>query len=280
MLIDTLLALLLSAQPAAPVAQAQKPAAAAESKPAESKPAESKPADAKPAAAPAATPAPATPAPAAATPAAQPGKPAEAVKGSVAPDVKVLVERMQAFYEKTGDFRSAFRQDYVYKTFKRKQTSSGVVTFKKPGLMRWEYEKPAAKTFVLAGEKVYAHDPAAQSLTVAKVDTNQLSASVTFLFGKGRLADEFAITRGSCTDCRGTLLVLNPLKVETRFRQVRLEVDPTTAQVLKSTVVDPDGSENTIAFLNLKTNVGIQADSFKINPPEGTRVDDFTKQKQ
>jgi outer membrane lipoprotein carrier protein len=58
---------------------------------------------------------------------------------------------------------------------------------------------------------------------------------------------------------------------------VRLEVDPKTAQVLKSTVVDPDGSENTISFLGLKTNVGVAADSFKLNPPEGTRIDDFTK---
>jgi outer membrane lipoprotein carrier protein len=57
-------------------------------------------------------------------------------------------------------------------------------------------------------------------------------------------------------------------------------VDPKTAQVLKSTVVDPDGSENAIAFLNLKTNVGIDADRFKINPPEGTRIDDFTKMRK
>jgi outer membrane lipoprotein carrier protein len=243
MLIETLLLSLLSAQPAAPAAPAQKPAVAAESKPAEA-------------------------------------KPAETVKGSVAPDVKVLVERMQSFYEKTTDFRSDFKQDYKYKTFRRTQTSTGTVIYKKPGLMRWEYEKPSKRTFVLAANKVYAHDPEAQSLTVASVDTSKLSASVTFLFGQGKLADEFNIKKGTCADCKGTLLVLDPAQPDPRFRQVRLEVDTNTAQVLKSTVVDPDGSENTIAFLNLKTNVGIQADSFKINPPEGTRVDDFTKQKK
>ncbi|RKG73670.1 outer membrane lipoprotein carrier protein LolA [Corallococcus terminator] len=195
------------------------------------------------------------------------------------PEVKTLVERMQAFYEKTNDFKSGFKQDYKYKTFRRTQSSTGTVTYKKPGLMRWEYANPSPRTFVLAGSKVYAYDPAAQTLSVAAVDTNQLSASVTFLFGQGKLADEFAISKGDCKDCKGTLLVLDPLKTEPRFRQVRLEVDPTSAQVLKSTVVDPDGSENTIAFVDLKTNVGISADSFKLNPPEGTRVDDFTKAK-
>jgi outer membrane lipoprotein carrier protein len=213
---------------------------------------------------------------AAEAPKAEAPKPAEK---KVAPEVLELVNRMQAFYEKTQDFSSEFKQDYKYKALRRTQTSTGKVTYKKPGLMRWEYEKPSARTFVLAGEKVYAYDPGAQTLSVGRIDTTQLSASVTFLFGQGKLADEFSISKGACKDCKGTLLVLDPLKADPRFRQVRLEVDPKTAQVLKSTVVDPDGSENTIAFLNLKTNVGVAADSFKLNPPEGTRIDDYTKRK-
>ena len=223
--------------------------------------------------APAPTPAPKAPE----TPKAEAPKAAEK---KVAPEVKELVDRMQAFYEKTQDFSSEFKQDYKYKALRRTQTSTGKVTYKKPGLMRWEYEKPSARTFVLAGEKVYAFDPAAQSLTVCRIDTTQLSASVTFLFGQGNLADEFSISKGACKDCKGTLLVLDPLKADPRFRQVRLEVDPKTAQVLKSTVVDPDGSENAITFLDLKTNVGIAADSFKLDVPDDTRVDDFTKGKK
>lgn len=201
----------------------------------------------------------------------------KAAEKKVAPEVLELVNRMQAFYEKTQDFSSEFKQDYKYKALRRTQSSTGKVTYKKPGLMRWEYQKPSERTFVLAGEKVYAYDPAAQTLSVGRIDTSQLSASVTFLFGQGKLMDEFSITQEACKDCKGTLLVLDPLKPDPRFRQVRLEVEPKTAQVLKSTVVDPDGSENAIAFLNLKTNVGIAADSFKLNPPEGTRIDDFTK---
>ena len=218
--------------------------------------------------------APAQQAPAPAAPKAEAPKAAEK---KLAPEVKELVERMQTFYEKTQDFSSDFKQDYKYKALRRTQSSTGTVIYKKPGLMRWEYQKPSARTFVLAGEKVYAYDPEAQTLSVGRIDTSQLSASVTFLFGQGKLADEFSISKGACKDCKGTLLVLDPLKPDPRFRQVRLEVDPKTAQVLKSTVVDPDGSENAIAFLNLKTNVGVGADAFKINPPEGTRIDDYTK---
>jgi outer membrane lipoprotein carrier protein len=143
--------------------------------------------------------------------------------------------------------------------------------------MRWDYEKPSARSFVLAGTKVYAHDPEAKTLTVAAIDTSQLSASVTFLFGQGKLQDEFAISKGDCKDCKGTLLILDPLVKDPRFRQVRLEVDPKTAQVRRSIVIDPDGSENAITFGVLQTNQGVDRAVFKLTPPADTQVMDYTR---
>jgi outer membrane lipoprotein carrier protein len=196
-------------------------------------------------------------------------------KPDLAPEVKVLVDRVQSFYEKTQDFSSDFKQDYTYKAFKRTQTSSGTVTFRKPGMMRWEYEKPSPKTFVLAGERVLSYDPGAKLLTRASLNTNQLSASVTFLFGVGKLEKEFFIAKKPCATCAGPQLELTPRLPDARFKKILLEVDEATAQVVKSTVIDPDGSENAIRFLRFKTNVGIQEASFKLSPPAGTQVQDF-----
>jgi outer membrane lipoprotein carrier protein len=195
------------------------------------------------------------------------------------PEVKALVDRMQAFYEKTQDFTASFQQVYSYKTFKRVSRSTGKVTYKKPALMRWEYEtqdgKPAPRTFVLAGDRVYAYDPGAKLLTRAAISTNQLSASVTFLWGQGKLADEFSIATAPCDKCTGTLLELTPLRPDPRFKRVKLEVDPKTAQVIRSIVVDPDGSENAITFLEMLTNTGVDEKHFKLSPPPGTQVQDF-----
>jgi outer membrane lipoprotein carrier protein len=202
--------------------------------------------------------------------------PAPSGPAAMNPDVKALVDRMQAFYEKVQDFTADFSQSYTYKMAKRIQTSTGKVTFKKPGMMRWEYEKPTPKTFVLAGDRAYTYDPQAMLLTKAAFDQSQLSASVTFLFGTGKLEKEFTISRVDCPKCTGTLLELLPLKPDPRFKKVRLEVDPKTAQVLRSIVYDPDGSENAITFSNLKTNVGVNKDVFVLNAPEGTQIQDLT----
>jgi outer membrane lipoprotein carrier protein len=189
-----------------------------------------------------------------------------------APEVRALVERMQAFYEKTQDFTAAFRQDYLYKTFGRTVTSTGTVAFKKPAQMRWDYLTPTKRSFVLSGEKVYAWDPAAQTLTKGALPASQLSSSVTFLWGRGHLLEEFTIARASCPDCPGVLLVLTPRKTETRFRELRLELDPKTAQVRRSVVVDPDGSENSIVFSDLRTNTGVGKERFILEVPDGTQV--------
>lgn len=211
-----------------------------------------------------------------------PAKPEAAAvkKAPLAPDVKELVDRVQAFYEKTQNFSADFKQDYTYKMFKRTQSSSGKVIFLKPALMRWEYEKPEAKTFVLAKDRVFMHDPQAKLLTRAAIDTSKLSASVTFLFGIGKLDQEFSIVKKACAKCAGTQLEMTPLVPDARFKRILLEIDEKTAQVLKSTVIDPDGSENAISFLNLVTNVGgekpaITEANFKISPPPGTQVQDF-----
>jgi outer membrane lipoprotein carrier protein len=198
----------------------------------------------------------------------------------MAPDVKALVDRVQAFYEKTTDFTAEFKQDYLHKAFKRTQTSTGKVTYAKPALMRWDYVKPSARTFVLAKDRVLMLDPEAMTLTIASIATSQLSASVTFLWGQGKLADEFSIAKKDCKDCKGTLLELTPLKPDPRFQKVLLEVDPKSATVIKSTVIDPDGSENAITFGTMQLNTGVDAAKFKLEPPPGTQVIDYTKMKQ
>ncbi|MFT3838758.1 MAG: outer membrane lipoprotein carrier protein LolA [Myxococcaceae bacterium] len=205
------------------------------------------------------------------------------------PEVKALVDRTQAFYEKTQDFTATFKQDYTNKVFARTMSSTGKVTYAKatgaePSRMRWDYDKPKGKTFLLNGEKAYFYDPEAATLNVTNVDTSQLSASVTFLWGKGKLEKEFAITKTTCEKCAGVPLELNPLKPDPRFQKVYLEIDPKTATVLKSTVIDPEGNANVIAFNDLKTNTGIGVSKdggvpevFRLAPPAGTQVNDLTK---
>lgn len=218
---------------------------------------------------------------------------AEASPGvAMDPAVKKLVDAMQAFYEKTNDFSARFDQSYKYASFNRTQQSSGTVVFRKPKklakgeleapAMRWDYEKPEQKSIVVTGGLVYMYQPEAKQLTKAAFNASSLSASVTFLWGVGKLADEFYITKVDRPDLTrdGTALQLVPKKQDPRFDRVFMVVDPKTHEVAQTVVVDPDGSTNHMTFSGVKTDQNIPNDRFSLNPPPDTQVIDMTKAPQ
>jgi len=186
-----------------------------------------------------------------------------------------LVDRVQAFYEKIEDFSSQFEQRYHYKMFDRTQVSSGRVIFKKPARMRWDYEKPTKRSFLITDNQVLALDMAAMTLTKTSIDTDKLSAAVTFLWGKGKLKEEFNIAQVECKGCKEVRLELVPKKEEPRFQKLFLDVNPRTAQVMQSIVVDPDGSENQIRFLNWKANQALKPEAFRLSVPDGIQFLDM-----
>jgi outer membrane lipoprotein carrier protein len=216
---------------------------------------------ATPAAKPAATPAPAAPTP---PPAAAP----------LDPEVKHAVDQMQRFYEETRDFEARFEQRYTYKSFGRTTKASGRVRFLKAGRsMRWDYDKPNEKVFVINGNKVYAYDKEAKQLTISGIDTERLSASITFLWGQGKLEREFDIKKASRQDLQGGLaLELTPKSPDPRFQKVFFLLDPKSYAVRETIVVDPDGSENRVSFLEVKTNSGFGKEAFGIEPPPDTQI--------
>ncbi len=60
-------------------------------------------------------------------------------------------------------------------------------------MLRFDYLTPEPKFFVVKGDKITSYVPAAQQAMVGSFKADELSASVTFLFGKGNLESEFSV---------------------------------------------------------------------------------------
>jgi outer membrane lipoprotein carrier protein len=180
---------------------------------------------------------------------------------------------MQAFYEKAKDCSASFTQSYVNQAFKKTLTSSGTLRFKKPGMLRFDYTAPEAKFFVVRNDRITSYVPAAQQAMVGSFKADQLSASVTFLFGKGNLESEFTIHAPDRTDlAAGTAMLLLPKKDDPRFSKIYFVVDPATSAVKESLVVDPNGNENRFDFSDIKPNVGLTDKDFDDSLPKGTQI--------
>ena len=190
------------------------------------------------------------------------------------PEVRKAVDSMQKFYEDTKDFQADFKQVYKYKTFAKTTESTGRMRFRKAGpSMRWDYLKPSEKVFVVAAERVFAYDKEAKQLIVSRLNADRLSASITFLWGQGKLDQEFRIAKATRKDLPGGIaLELTPKVTDPRFQKVFFLLDSKSFSVKETIVVDPDGSENRMTFSNQKTNAGLSDDVFKIEPPADVQV--------
>jgi len=182
---------------------------------------------------------------------------------AAAPDAGALAARVQAFYERTTDLEARFEQTYVYAGFGRRQVSSGTLRVKKPGMMRWDYEKPGKKTVAVKGSRLVQYEPDEHQAYVDEAfDASAMSAAVTFLLGKGDLAKEFDLA----VDSAGALL-LRPKESDPRVESIALTVGE-EGEVTGTRVLDGSGNVNEIRFSSVKRNRGIPDGAFDVKLPK------------
>jgi outer membrane lipoprotein carrier protein len=174
-----------------------------------------------------------------------------------------LAAKVQAFYERTRDLQARFTQTYTYAGFGRRQVSSGTLRVKKPGKMRWDYEKPAPKTVAVSGSRLVQYEPDENQAYVDEhFDASAMSAAVAFLLGKGDLTKEFDVA----TDGSGSLL-LRPKEPDPRVETIALSVGP-AGEVTATRVVDGSGNVNEVKFSDVRRNVGLPDAAFDVKLPK------------
>ena len=109
-------------------------------------------------------------------------------------EVKAVVAEVQKRYDGAADFRARFTQTLTSAAMGRKTSSAGEVMFKKPGRMRWDYEKPDKSSYVTDGGVLWLYEPEDKQAFKQDLKGSQLPAALSFLTGKGKLATEFDIT--------------------------------------------------------------------------------------
>lgn len=267
-----------AAAPAAPVEAASKPAAAATKpvagKSADGKAATAAPATAKAAAKPAATKSPGATAAAPAAPRAIP-EAASAAAAPARPPTAETVAKIQQVYEKTASLKAKFAQ--VMSGPMGKRQASGTVLLKKPGMMRWDYEKPEKKLFVADGTTLWVYEPEDEQAYKQPLSSSQLPAQVSFLFGRGKLSDEFEITYldGQSLGEPGDLVLkLVPKVASAQYRYLVFVVSSSTFLVKETVLYDQQGGQNDIAFSTVEQNpkAGIDNARFQFTPPANTKI--------
>jgi outer membrane lipoprotein carrier protein len=197
-------------------------------------------------------------------------------------DGRTVAAAVQAFYEQTKDVSASFYQTYVNRLYQRTDRSSGKVVFKKPGKMRWDYDKPNGKVIVSNGSKLLVFEPGEQQgdkgqVVEQQIGQAQLPQAMAFLMGTGRLEDDFtfrlldAQREGYPT---GDVLELRPKQPTPHYERLLFYVERTPALrglVRRLLIIDANGNRNRFDFRGLKFNTSVGEPVFNWLPPEGTR---------
>jgi len=181
--------------------------------------------------------------------------------------------RLQEHYRLITDFEADFVQTLRSGALRTQSRGQGRVYVKKPGRMKWVYEKPERSEMTWDGQKFTLYYPDSKEATVNDVSAeDQSSASLLFLAGKGDLVRDFIPMSAESTVAGAVALRLTPRKAEPDFDYFVVTFDEKTLKLRKLVTRNNLGDETTTDFNNLKENSGIPDRTFVFAPPKGVQI--------
>lgn len=200
---------------------------------------------------------------------------ASAGSGPNAQQTADVLAKVQAFYNSSQTFKSDFSQKFWVKAYNKEKTSSGTVTFSKPGKMYWSYTTPAGNRVVSDGSILKVYEAENKQMFEQNVDKSQYPAALSFLLGTGKLGDSFnfELFEGEKMGFKdGWVLVGVPKTANAPYSKVLFYVDKASSQVRRAMILDLQGNRNRFDFANPKVNEPVPPTTFQFTPPPGTTI--------
>jgi outer membrane lipoprotein carrier protein len=206
------------------------------------------------------------------------------------PDAKSIRGALEARYQHARTLRASFFERYTDGNG-GELAESGTVYFSRPGRMRWEYESPEQKVFLVDGINVWLYIPVDHvasrarmkessdwrtplALLVGKADLSQLCRSLKIVDPKSAVTggsdDEASnpgntvlrcIPRGSSQDAK----IVPPY--------VLLETD-LQARLVRVIIREPGNVETEFRFGDWEENIAIPEAKFHFQPPPSVTIVD------
>jgi outer membrane lipoprotein carrier protein len=194
------------------------------------------------------------------------------VGASPAFEADSLIHRIESRYNRAHTLSLRYREVLVEEGHP-KRPESGVLTLRKPGKMRWEYDRPAGKLFVSDGNQVYLYTPQDKRVERSRLKMSaDLRAPMAFLLGHLDLKREFSsfTTRAAGTD---TWLDASAKNDRLPYEKIELLVAP-DASIRQLNVVGRDQSTLSFWFSEETLNPPVSDKLFQFAVPPGAEVVD------
>jgi outer membrane lipoprotein carrier protein len=191
-----------------------------------------------------------------------------------APAASSLARLVDNHYNHLQSLQTRYTERYQGLGMDRSET--GTLTLRKPGRMRWAYDTPAGKLFLLDGHSAISYTPGdPQATRIPAKQLDDLRSPLRFLLGHTELAKE--LDNLTLTPSTPGLYTLTgtPKGMQQRLKSLSLTLDA-TGQIHAMRLEDTDGSSTTFTFTAIREDIPTSAADFTFTPPPGVTIIDGT----
>jgi outer membrane lipoprotein carrier protein len=186
-----------------------------------------------------------------------------------APSATALAHKVDAHYNHLHSLTAHFTERYRGMGIDRSE--SGTLTLSKPGRMRWAYDAPSGKVFVLDGKFAISYTPGdSQAERTPAKDLDDLRSPLRFLLGHTEIAKELESLTLTLVNGGYTLSGV-PKGMQQTVQSIGLTVDP-QGQIQSMRIVQTDGAETSFTFTGIHENVPTPDSDFTFTPPPGVTI--------
>jgi len=187
-----------------------------------------------------------------------------------------MINALQSKYNKVSTLSADFTQVHTSRD-QRERRENGRLLLKKPGRMKWDYIAPEEKHFISDGKWLYEYVPAEKAVTRSSIkETGDMRAPFAFLLGQGNLRQEFRrieFAKESPVKAGNKVLRLLPKHLQD-FDELLIEFDPSSFQLERLSIIEPDRDRSDFIFSNIKENIPAPSAEFTFKAPPGVEVRD------
>lgn len=192
--------------------------------------------------------------------------------GESFPSLDEIIDRVESRYAVPG-FSLLFFQQSTLKAMDITDSASGRIFIKRPGMMRWEYEKPERQIIVTDGRELWVYRPEDNQVIVGKAP---------YFFGEGRgagfLSDmtlirkAFFILPGKKTRKDHYQVKLLPREKTMDIANIDLMISKETFDLVQVDTFNEFGDETRIFLSDFQVHPDLDVDLFRFSVPEGADI--------
>ncbi len=195
---------------------------------------------------------------------------------------KSLAHLLEEHYRQPRTLQAVFLERYS-EGQKQSRVESGIVYFRRPGQMRWDYDSPEKKLFLVDGKTTWFYVPYDHTVTKAPVkESSDLRTPLALLTGKAdlsRLCSQIDLLDQRGTSSGHAVLRCLPkqaknLSGENNYTEVLLEVDTSSGELARIEIRQPGAIELEYRFGNWQSDIPLAADLFRFQVPVGVAIVD------